>query len=99
MPGTRAQLQNAAAFYVRLSDLFAAVDKTAGRKIRTSHDLRQIFDSDLRIFQQRQRRIDDLSEIVRRNLGGHADRDAVRTVDQRFGMRAGKTVGSLSDSS
>jgi hypothetical protein len=40
---------------------------------------------DGRILQQRQARIDDLAQVVRRDVGGHADRDARGAVHQQVG--------------
>src|SRR6185369_5112283 len=74
--GACAQLQYTATFFVRLPDLVATVDESAGWEIRTSNDLRQVLDCNLGIFQQRQRRFDDLGEVVWRNLRRHSDCDA-----------------------
>ena len=38
--------------------------------------------------------VDDLSQIVRRHVGGHADRDAGAAVDSGWGRRRGRTEGS-----
>jgi hypothetical protein len=37
-------------------------------------------------------------EVVRRDVGRHADGDAGRAVHQEFGSAAGRTVGSVVDS-
>ena len=44
-----------------------------------------VVDADGRIIDNRQAGIHDLAEIMRRNIGGHADRNAARTVDQQVG--------------
>ena len=82
--GTGAQLQNAAAFKIGFPDLFAAIDKSAGREVGTRYDLQQFSDVDLRIAKQGDRRINNLRQIVRRDLGRHADRNSVDAVDQQI---------------
>ena len=62
-------------------DSTAAVDVGAGRKIRPFHKLEQVRELRRRIIDQGDGGIHDLRQVVRRNLGCHADRDAVRTVD------------------
>ena len=37
------------------------------------------------LVDQRDAGVDDLAEIVRRNIGRHADRDAARAIDQQIG--------------
>jgi hypothetical protein len=43
--------------------------------------------------------IDHFAQIVRRNVGRHADGNAACSVDQQVGKPAGSTVGSVSDPS
>ena len=64
-------------------DLLAAVNKPAGREIRPGHELDQLVDRDIRILDKRDRGIDDLGQVVRRDLRRHSDGDAFRTVDQQ----------------
>ena len=40
------------------------------------------------------RGVDDLAQVVGRDVRGHADRDALAAVDQQVGEAAGSTVGS-----
>ena len=56
-----------------------------GRKIRPRHDLHQLFQRERRIGNQRQRRIQNLSWVMRRDIGGHANRNAARAIDQQIG--------------
>ena len=42
------------------------------------------------ILHQLDGRVDDFGEIVRRNVGGHADRDAARAVDDQIGNARGQ---------
>ena len=60
-----------------------AENDAAGRKVRSGHDLDQIINGERWIIDQRRARVDDLAEIVRRDVGGHADRDAAGSVDQQ----------------
>ena len=79
----RPKLHHAAPGLVSLLDAFAAVDEAARREIRPRHDLDQILDRGVRMLDQMDRRLDDLTQVVRRNLGRHADGDSIRTVDQQ----------------
>ena len=47
------------------------------------HDLAQLVDGDLGVVEMGDAGVDDLAQIVRRNVGGHADGDAARAVDQQ----------------
>ena len=47
------------------------------------HDLHQLVDVERRVVDQRDRRVDHLAEIVRRDVGRHADGDAAGAVDQQ----------------
>ena len=67
------------------ADAGAAEDHAAGRKIRPRHDAHQLVQRRVRIGDQRQRGVDDLAGIVRRDVGRHADGDAVAAVDQQVG--------------
>src|SRR5687768_17806141 len=67
---------------IRLLYTFSTVDKSGGRKIRAWNYLDQIFDTDVRIGYQSQGGFYYLSDIVRRNLGCHANRYPIRSVNQ-----------------
>ena len=73
----------AAAEMIGGADALAAENDAAGRKIRPRHDGDQIVDRQARIVDQRDTGIDHLAEIVRRDIGRHADSDAARAVDQQ----------------
>ena len=73
----------AAAEVIGGADALAAQDGGAGREIRARHDLDQVLDRQRRIVDQRHAGVDDLAEIVRRDVGRHADRDAAGAVDQQ----------------
>ena len=86
---------------VGLADAGAAVDEAAGREVRAGHDLDQLSSSDVAGRRSaRQIASHDLAQVVRRDVGRHADRDAGRAVDQQVrARRAGSTIGSLSEPS
>ena len=65
------------------ADAGAAEDDAAGRKIRSRHDRVELVDAERRIVDQRDGGVDDLAEIVRRDVGRHADCDAAGAVDQQ----------------
>ena len=81
--GLAAHQNAAAAGTVGLADAVGAVDDARGRKVRPRNVLHQIFDAEVRLGDQRNQRIDHLGQIVRRDIGGHAHRNARRTVDQQ----------------
>ena len=47
------------------------------------HELHEVFDGRVGVVDQVQRRVDDLAEVVRRDVRGHADRDAAAAVDEQ----------------
>ena len=75
----------AAARVIGLTDAGGADDHGAGGEVRPRHVLHQRVDRDLRVVEIGAGRIDDLAQIVRRDVGRHADRDAARPVDQEVG--------------
>ena len=60
-------------------------DGAAGRKIRAGHDFRQFVDGNLGPIHQGDNGVDHLAEVVGRDVGRHAHRDAARAVDQQVG--------------
>ncbi len=75
----------AAAGLVRLANAFTARNQTGGGKVRAGHELHQLSHGGLRRVNQVNGGVDDFAHVVGRNVGGHADRDAVRAVDQQVG--------------
>ncbi len=73
----------AAAGAVAVAHAGDAVDDAGGREIGGGNDLDQLVDRGLRIGEQVMAGIDHFRQVVRRDVGGHADRDARRTVDQQ----------------
>ena len=78
-----AHLHAAAAGGEIIFDPLHAADRAAGRKIRPFDVLHQLFDGDVGIINLRANAIDDLAQVVRRHVGGHADGDARAAVDQQ----------------
>ena len=73
-----------------LSNSRATADRAAGRKIRALHVFHQLVQRDVRVLDLRADSIDNFSKIVRRNIGGHANRDAGSTIDKKVRKRRWK---------
>ena len=86
----------AAAGAVAVAHAGGAVDDAGGREVGRRDDLDQLVDRRLGVLQQVQAGVDDLVEVVRRDVGRHADRDAARAVDQQVGQPRRQTSGSFS---
>ena len=69
---------------VRLANAARAVDHARCGQIRAGDELHQLIDGDFRVVEQGDTAVDHLAEIVRRDVGGHADRDTGGTVDQQI---------------
>ena len=80
---------------VRIEDALATHDNAAGGEIGTGKNLHQLLRADLGVVEHKARRVDGFTEVVRRYVGGHADRDAVRAVDQQVREARGKNLGFL----
>ena len=83
--GAGADDHRAAALVVGLARAGAAEDQRAGREVGRGDVLHQVGDREVGVLDQRQRRVDHLAEVVRRDVGGHADGDAAGAVDQHVG--------------
>ena len=77
----------------RTSARLLSVDRAAGRKVWPQDDGAQIVGGDLRVVDQGRRRVDDLAKVMWRDIGGHADRDPGRAVDQQVGQLGGQDLG------
>ena len=53
-----------------------------GRVVRPLHDIQQLIERGFRFFQQRNRRLRHFTQVVRRNIGSHTDRNAGGAVQQ-----------------
>src|SRR5665213_1576090 len=60
-----------------------AIEKSASREVGPLHMLEHFSEAAVRIFHQGDGGVDDLGQIVGRNVGGHAHRDSVRPVDDQ----------------
>src|SRR5712692_7328424 len=83
--GPRADRDPAAALLVALLDALTAVDDRAGREVRALDELPQILDRCVRVVDQMIDGLDRLAQVVRRDVGRHADRDSGRAVDDEVG--------------
>ena len=83
--GARAHHHAATPGAVAVMHASQAVDETGGREVRRLDDLDQGFEIGVGFGQQFEAGIDHLAEVVRRNVGRHADRDARRAVDEQVG--------------
>jgi len=52
----------------------------------------QVFDGGLGVVDEGEGCVDDFAKIVGRNVGGHADRDALAAVDQQVGESCGQNL-------
>ncbi len=90
--GLAAQLHRAAARLVGLPDRLAAHQDAAGREVGALHDVAQrvvdVLDAQVRaaglVLDQIRDRVADLADVVRRDVGRHADRDAGAAVDEQL---------------
>ncbi len=74
--GLGAHLKRSTAGLVRLLDSFAAVDVAAGGKIRPGYELHDGFQARLWLLDHQDGGFDNFLQVVRRDVGGHADRNA-----------------------
>ena len=65
------------------ADAGAAEDDAAGGKIRTGDEFHQLLGGQRRVVDQRHGAVDHLAEIVRRDVGRHADGDAAAAIHQQ----------------
>lgn len=75
----------AAAGLVALLNAGAAHDDGAGGEVRTGHDLHELVDGGVGVVDQVAGGLDRLGEVMRSDVGGHADGDALAAVDQQVG--------------
>ena len=82
----------AAAGGVGVVNALSAEDDAAGREIRTLDALHQLLRGHIRVFDHLHHAVDDLAEVVRRDVRRHADRNAGGAVDQQVRESAGQHV-------
>ena len=85
----------AAPGFISLLQLAAAQNDAAGGEIRRRNMMHQPFDRDQRIIEKSAHRIDDFAQIVRRNVGRHAHRNAAGAIDQQIGEARRQNSGFL----
>ena len=68
---------------ITIANAVDAVNNARGWEIRRLDDIDQVFQINRRVFQHAQTRINRIGQIVRRNIGGHTDRNAGRAIDQQ----------------
>ena len=91
--GARANDHGAAPLGVGAPRARAAEDQPAGGKVRGGHVLHQVLGREVRVLDQRERGVDHLAQIVGRDVGRHAHRDAARAVDKHVGKARGQDGG------
>jgi hypothetical protein len=74
-------------------DLTRAVDDAGRRKIRARHEFHEFRNRDRRVVDDRDTGVDDLDEVVRRDIRGHADRDPRRAVHEQVRHPGGQYRG------
>ncbi len=72
--------ETAAPSLVGVDDAALAVNEAAGGEIRSLHELHHFRQASLGIVHQSDGGVDDLSQIVRRDVGRHAHSDTVRAI-------------------
>src|ERR1035438_7557236 len=93
--GAGAQLQLAASGHVRLQDALVAQDEATGGKIGALHKLHDFSEGSGGMLDQVDGGVDDLGEVVGREIGRHADGDTAGPVDQEIGNARGENFGLL----
>ena len=79
----RAHDDGAPAGAVGLVDAGPAHGEGAGGKVRPGQQLHNVFERGVRLLDQPEAGVDHLAQIVRRDIGRHADGDAAGAVDQQ----------------
>ena len=84
--GDRAHAHRAPAGLVDLGEPRATEDQRAGREVGCQHELLEVGDRRIGVVEEMHRRVDDLAQVVRRDVGGHPDRDPAAAVDEQVGI-------------
>ena len=88
--GARPHEHRAAPGEIGLARAAATDDQAAGREIGGLHDVDQGFDRHMRIVHIGKAGVDHIAEIMRRNIGRHADGDTAGAIDQEIGETRGQ---------
>ncbi len=86
-------LDDALAVFVSVPDALLIEDIPAGRKIRARDELHDLVEAGVRMLNQVDRPVDDLAQVVRRDVRGHADGDARAAVDEQVRELGRKDLG------
>src|SRR5690606_37268841 len=68
---------------IRRLDTLETEDGASGREVRPRYDFEELFQRNVRVVDERRERVANLGEIVRRDIGRHADRNTGATVNQQ----------------
>ena len=82
---TGAHVNATTASAIGFDDAGTAVDDGRCWKIRARDELHQFVDAQLRVVDQCQAAINDFTQVVRRDVGGHAHSNTAGAVDQQVG--------------
>ena len=91
--GLGAHAHAAAAGAVGLLEARGAEDDAAGGEVRPLDELHEVVGRGVGVVEDVHGGVDHLAEVVRRDVGGHADGDAGRAVDHEVGHAAGQHGG------
>ena len=81
--GGSPHLDAAPAGAIGVEDPGPAEDAATGGEVRALHELHEVVGAGPGVVDEVDGGVDDLAEVVRRDAGGHADRDALAAVDQQ----------------
>src|SRR5467141_3478217 len=81
--GLGAHGKAAAPRFVSGFDAFAARNIRPGREVRPRHNLHYFFQRRIGLFDEQNRRVHDLAQVVGRDVRGHADGDAAGAIDEQ----------------
>jgi hypothetical protein len=88
-------LDRAAPRFVSVLDAVGAVDEARGGEVGARELLHELPECRVRVADHLDRRVDDLGQVVRRDVRGHADRDPGAAVDEEIRELARKDGGLL----
>jgi len=91
--GAAAQGDLAAAGGVGGTDAAAAHDNAGSGEVRALDILHQAGQVDVRVVDIGHTAVNDLAQVVGRDIGGHTNRNALAAVDQQVGEAAGQDAG------
>ncbi|VWM13599.1 Uncharacterised protein [Collinsella intestinalis] len=83
----------AAAGLIGLADAVGTHDEGARGEVGAGHDLHELVDRRIGVVDEMAGGLDGLAHVVRSDVGGHADRDALGAVHQQVGEAGGQRRG------